>query len=145
MSHQQRTRPSHWRHLLAALGEAVAAALYLYSAEIGDVGTTTVEARFSDNVNATDYTAGVTIKVNSVSQTISSGTRQGDHRYVHFVITPAVDVDDTVTWEYDDDLGDYTDDEANPMGDIAATQATNYIGSHLYFDTADDAVWVSAT
>ena len=145
MSHQQRMRPSHWRHLLATLRETIAAALYLYSAEIGDVGTTTVEARFSDNVNATDYTAGVTIKVNSVSQTINSGTRQGDHSIVHFVIAVAADVDDIITWEYDDDLGDYVDDDTNPMGDIAATQATNYIGSHLYFDTADDAVWIGAT
>ncbi|MEJ2189578.1 MAG: hypothetical protein P8Y93_09215 [Acidobacteriota bacterium] len=144
MPHQQRARPSHWRHLLATLGEAVAAALSLSSAEIGDVGTTTVEAQFSGNVNATDCAAGVTIKVNSVSQTISSGTRQADHSLVYFVITPAVDVDDTVTWEYDDDLGDYADDESNPMGDIVATPAKNYVGSHLRFNVADDAVWVGA-
>jgi len=144
VSHQQRARPSHWRHLLATLRETVAAALSLDSAEIGDVDTTTVEAQFSGNVNATDYTAGVTIKVNSVSQTINSGTRQADHSLVYFVIAAAADVDDTITWEYDDDLGDYVDDDTNPMGDIVATPARNYIGSHLYFDTADDAVWIGA-
>ena len=144
MSHQQRLRPSHWRHLLAQLTGSVVAALSLDSAEVGDVDATTVEAQFSDNVNATDYKAGVTIKVNSVSQTINTATRQADHSLVHFVIAAAVDVDDTITWEYDDDLGDYADDEANPMGDISATAATNYVGAHLYFDTADDAVWSAA-
>ena len=141
---ERRSHASHWRHLLATLGEAVQAALSLERADIGDIGTTTVEAQFSENVNATDYKAGVTIKVNSVSQTINSGTRQADHSLVYFVIAAAADVDDTITWEYDDDLGDYADDEANPMGDITATQAHNYIGSHLYFNTADDAVWIGA-
>ena len=144
MSHQQRLRPSHWRHLLAQLTGSVQAALSLSSTEIGDLGTTTVEAQFSESVTATDYKAGVTIKVNSISQTINTATRQADHSLVHFVIAAAVDVDDTITWEYDDDLGDYADDAANPMGDISATGATNYVGSHLYFDTADDAVWSGA-
>ena len=144
MSHQQRLRPSHWRHLLGALVDAVAAAVTLDSAEIGDVDTTTVEAQFTDNVTATDYKAGVTIKVNSVSQTINSGTRQADQSLVHFVIAAAVDANDAITWEYDDDLGDYADDEANPMGDVSATAATNYVGSHLYYDTAACSAWIGA-
>ena len=134
------------RHLLNRLFDALGAisALAYSSGEMGDVATTTVEVRFTQNVNATDYTAGVTIKVNSVSQTINSGTRQSDHRFVFYVINTAADVNDVITWEYDDDLGDYVDDESNPMGDIGASSVTNYIGSHLYFDTADDAVWIAA-
>lgn len=145
MSIQQRARASHWRHLLGTLADAVIAALTLSAAAIGDVGTTTVEAAFTENVTATDYTAGVTIKVNAVSKTINSGTRQGDQSLVRFVLAAAVDANDTITWEYDDDLGDYADDEANPMADVTATNATNYVGSHLYFDTADDSAWVGAT
>jgi hypothetical protein len=134
------------RHLLNRLFEALGAVspLGYNSGEMGDVGTTTVEVRFTQNVNATDYKAGVTIKVNSISQTINSGTRQGDHRFVFYVIASAADVDDVITWEYDDDFGDYEDDESNPMGDITASPVTNFIGSHLYFDTADDAIWVAA-
>lgn len=144
MSHQQRLRPSHWRHLLATLAGAVAAAITLDHAQAGDVGTTTVEAQFTGNIAATDYKAGVTIKVNSVSQTINSGTRQADQSLVYFVIAAAVDANDAITWEYDDDLGDYEDSEGNPLADITATPATNYVGSHLYYDTADDSAWVGA-
>lgn len=118
------------------------AELSLSNAEIGDVGTTTIEAQFSGNVNATDYKAGVTIRVNAVSQTINSATRQGDHSLVYYVIAAAVDVDDTLTWEYDDDLGDYEDDEGAPMADIGATAATNFVGSHTRFDLADDSAWL---
>ena len=145
MSQQQRARPSHWRHLLGALVETVLAALTLAAAEAGDVDTTTIEATFTDDVTATDYAAGVTIKVNAVAQTISSATRQINHALVHFVIAAAADIDDTITWEYDDDFGDYQDALGNPMGDVAATPATNYIGSHVYYDTADCSAWLGAT
>ena len=139
-------RPSHWRHLLSVIfGEALPSALGYAAGHVGDVGTTTVEVHFTANVNATDYAAGVTIKVNSVAQTINSATRQADHSQVFYVILAAADVDDVITFEYDDLTGDYADDEANPMADISATATTNYIGSHLYFDTADDAVWIGAT
>jgi hypothetical protein len=139
-------RPSHWRHLLSLLfGETLPSALGFSAGHVGDVATTTVEIHFTGNVNATDYTAGVTIKVNSVSQTISSATRQDDHAQVFYVIAAAVDVDDPVTFQYDDATGDYQDDYGAHMGDIAAQTTTNYVGSHLYFDTADDAVWIGAT
>jgi hypothetical protein len=140
-----RLRVSHWRHLLGTLAKVMIAALALDAAEVGDTDTATVEAAFTGTVSATDYGAGVTIRVNAVSQTINSATRQANPALVHFAIAAAVDVDDTVTWEYDDDLGDYQDGEGNPMGDIAATLATNYVGAHLRYDTADDAVWIGAT
>ena len=114
------------------------------SSEVGDVGTTTIEVMFSENVNATDYADGVTIKFNAVSQNIDSGTRQGNKALVYFVIDTAADVNDAITFEYDDDVGDYEDDAGNPMLDIAAETVTNYIGSHLYLDTADDSIWIGA-
>ena len=142
MSTAQRLRSSHWHHLLATLVSV--SLITLSGSEIGDEGTTIVEATFTENVNATDYTAGVTIKANGVSQTINSADRQADHTLVHYTLAAALDVNDTVTWEYDDDLGDYQDDDGGLMADVSATSTTNYIGSHLYFDTADDAVWVGA-
>jgi hypothetical protein len=137
---------AHWSHKRRTLGvDSVAASvLDVAAAEAGDVGTTTVEVRFTQNVNATDYKAGVTIKVNSISQTINSATRQADHRYVYYVIASAADADDVITWEYDSGAGDYQDDEGNPMGDISAVTVTNYIATHFYFDTADDSAWLGA-
>jgi len=112
-------------------------------AEVGDVGTTTIEVVFSQNVNATDYKAGVTIRVNSISQTISTAARQDPNlKLVYYVIAAAADADDVVDWAYDADLGDYEDDEGNPMDDVSAVGLTNYIGCHQYFDTADDSAWV---
>ncbi len=138
-------RPSHWRHLLARLfGEVIPSALGYSAGHIGDVGTTTVEVHFSGNVNASDYSAGVTIRNNAIPQVISSATRQADHSQVYYVIAAAVDVDDVITFEYDDATGDYADDLGAQMGDIAASATTNYVGSHLYWDTADDAVWIGA-
>ena len=144
MSHQHRARPSRWRHLLGALGDVVLALLALDDAEAGDVGAAVVEATFTGDVAATDYSAGVTIKVNAIAANIVSALRQDDHSLVHFTLDTAIDIDDTITWEYDDDFGDYEDSEGAPMGDIAATAATNYIGSHLRWNLADDSAWVSA-
>lgn len=131
---------SHRRRILWVSGIN----LRFSSGEAGDTGTTTIEVTFTDNVTATDYKAGVTIKVNAVSQTINTATRQADHRVVHYVIAAAADVNDTITWEYSAGGGDYQDDNGDPLGDVSAETLDNWIGSHLYFDTADDAVWIGA-
>jgi hypothetical protein len=134
----------HFLHRLYDLLFGGASTLTYSAGEVGDVGTTTIEVQFTGNVTATDYKAGVTIKVNAISQTINTATRQADHRFVFFVLAAATDVDDTITWEYDDNLGDYEDDLGDPMLDITAQAVTNLVGSHLYYDTADDAVWIGA-
>lgn len=133
-----------WSHRRRTFGAVSVSVLTVAGAEAGDVGTTTIEVQFSQNVNSTDYKAGVTIKVNSISQTINTATRQADHRYVYYVIASAADADDAITWEYDSGAGDYQDDEGNPMGDISATAVTNYIGSHFYHDIADCSAWLGA-
>ena len=105
-----------------------------YSAsEIGDTDTVTVEVLFSTTVSASDFTAGVTIKKNTVAQTILSGTLQGDNRTVFYVVDTAADINDALTWEYDAGTGNIVG-----LGNVTARDVTNYIGSHLYFDTADD-------
>jgi hypothetical protein len=102
------------------------------SSEIGDVDTTTLEVVFNETVQATDFTDGVTIKVNTVSQTITSGTLQGDSRTVYYVI-PACDVNDAITWEYSAAGGNILDAAGNALGDVTAQTATNYIGSQFWF------------
>lgn len=142
MADVQRLRSSHWRHLLSS--KVGVSQITLSTSTIGDVATTVVEVTFTANVNAADYTAGPTIKANSVTQTINSATRQANPAIVHYTLSAALDVNDSITWEYDDDLGDYQDDYGLLLADVTATSTTNYIGSHLYFDTADDAVWIGA-
>lgn len=102
------------------------------AAEIGDVDTTTLEVVFSERVASTDFTAGVTIKLNTVSQVITSGTLQADERTVYYVI-PACDINDVITWEYSAAGGSIADSAGNLLGNVAAQTATNYIGSQMYF------------
>ena len=104
--------------------------------EIGDTDAATVEVRFSEAVQAVDFTAGVTIKVNTVAQLIGSGTLQGDSRTVHYAI-PGCDINDALTWEYSASAGGIQDLKGNLLGDVAARVVTNYIGSQLYFDSAE--------
>lgn len=109
----------------------------LYSwGEIGDTATTTVEILFSEKIQASDFTAGVTIKVNTVAQVIASGTLQGDEKTVFYVI-PACDINDVITWEYASTSGNIMDKNSNLLGDVTAKTVTNYIGSQLYFNSAE--------
>jgi hypothetical protein len=101
--------------------------------QIGDVDTVTLEILFSEPVQAADFTAGVTIKVDTVSQVITSGTLQGDNQTVYYVI-PAVDVNDTITWEYAQAAGGIQDLAGAPLADVSAQAAINYIGSQFYFN-----------
>ena len=112
--------------------------------ECGDVAYTTVEVEFTEAINSTNYKAGVTIRVNAVSRVIDTATRQADRRFVYYVVASAVDVNDTLSFEYDDALGDYENDLGTPMVDVVETGCDNWVGSHLYFDTEDDCVWVGA-
>lgn len=75
------------------------------SAEIGTVADTKVAVTFTSGVASADFKAGVVIQVNGAPVTVSTATRQADHRVVHYVITPAVVNGDTVTWSYDDATG----------------------------------------
>jgi hypothetical protein len=102
-------------------------------AEIGDVGTTTLEVLFDEAVQSADFTAGVTIRINTVEQTILSGTLQGDDRTVYYVIDTPADINDEITWEYSAASGDIQDAAGNALRDVSTQTATNYIGSQLYF------------
>lgn len=134
----------HRRRVGLYAGAAAASAPTFSRADAGDIGTTTIEVTFTQNVTATNYVSGVTIKLNAVSKTINSGTRQANKAIVHYVIDTAADVNDTLTWEYAEASGDYENDDGIPMPDQAASSVNNWIGSHTYFDTADDAVWLAA-
>jgi hypothetical protein len=64
------------------------------------VDAATVAVTFSGNVTASDYTLGVTIEVDDVEETISSGTRQTNHALVYYVLSAPVTDASVVTWAY---------------------------------------------
>lgn len=70
------------------------------SAEIGNVDEFTVVVTFTENIVASDYSGGVTIKVNDEVKEIDSAIRQSDHAVVYYVLTEEVLDTDVVTWEY---------------------------------------------
>lgn len=102
--------------------------------KIGDVTTATVEVQFNEPVQAADFTAGVTIKVNAAGVAIGSATLQPGQLAVYYVIAAPADINDVVTWEYSKAAGNITDIAGNDLEDVAAQTVTNYIGSHLYFN-----------
>lgn len=114
-----------------------------FSGEEGDVTNLTVAVLFSaDIVSGTaDYVTGVTIKVNGVAATISSGTRQSNHALVYYVLAAGADANDEITFEYSDTLGDLaSESDATQVGDIAATPVTNNVGEHLRFNDAPNSM-----
>lgn len=114
------------------------------SGEEGDVTNATVAVTFSEAIVSAldDYVTGITIKVNGVSATISSGTLQSGSQVVYYVLDAgsAADANDEITWEYSDTLGDLADEAANQMGDVAASAITNNVGEHLRFNDAPNSM-----
>jgi len=97
------------------------------SAEVGTVAATKVVVTFSTEITSADYAAGVTIKVETVSKTISSATRQTDHTVVHYVI-PAVANGEAVTWEYAALTGVIASEvDGSPLDDVTAQSVTNNV------------------
>ena len=119
---------------------SVSAAVAYSSGEIGDVSTTIVVIVFSATINSpsSTYHAGVTIKVNAASVTISSSALQAGNTTVRFTLASAADINDEITFEYDSGPGDLEDSAASPLGSISQTTVINNIGTHWYFDTEED-------
>jgi hypothetical protein len=99
----------------------------LSSAEVGTVAATKVAVTFTTEVTASDYAAGVTIEVDTVSKTISAAERQPDHKVVHYTI-PAVAFGEVVTWSYDDATGGITSAaDGSPLDDVTDAEVTNNV------------------
>lgn len=97
------------------------------AAEVGTVNALTVVVTFDSNISASDYSAGVTIKVNGTSTSITSATRQANHAIVYYVI-PVLwhGSGDTVTWEYASGSGNIVaESDSTLLGDVSAQSVTN--------------------
>ena len=116
----------------------VAVAPLYSSAEIGTVNAYTVVATFDQNITASNYATGVTIKVNTVSQTITSATRQANHAIVHYVI-PVLwhGSGDTVTWEYTGG-NIVAEDDATALANVSAQAVTNNVTWEALLDLQAD-------
>jgi hypothetical protein len=97
------------------------------SGEIGTVSDTTLVVMFDSNMASADFAEGVTIEVNSTPVTISSATRQADHKEVQYVIDPAVVNGDDVTWEYDGTGSIAGEANLVALGVVAAQTITNNV------------------
>jgi hypothetical protein len=111
----------------ALAGSAVAAPLFL-SAEVGNVDSTTIAVLFDQAITALNYTTGVVIKKNTVTQTISSGTRQANHALVYYVITVAVGIGDTVTIQLGPTNVIKSEASGLALADTGVKSVTNHLG-----------------
>lgn len=108
------------------------------SGEIGLIDAYTVAITFSEEIVGTNYTTGVTIKKNGVSQTIWYAMRLADHKYVQYVLANPVTSGDTITWEYSVISGNITDIAGNHLLSVSAQTLTNNVAVSTlhYFDNA---------
>lgn len=110
------------------------------AAEIGTVNASTVAVTFDSDVSASDYGAGVTIKVNGTDTSITSATRQTNHAIVYYVI-PVLwhGSGDVVTWEYASGSGNIVSEaDSTPLGNVTAQSVTNNCGYETVSDLQAD-------
>jgi hypothetical protein len=99
----------------------------IVSMEVGTVDATTLVITFLDDVAASDYKAGFTLKINDVAAGISAGARQTDHKIIYLTVD-AVVFGDTVTLAYAEATGNITSEaDGTILDDMAATAVTNNV------------------
>jgi hypothetical protein len=99
----------------------------LVSAEVGTVAATKVVVVFSTEVDAEDFSDGVTITVDDVEKTIASATLQSDGITVHYVI-PEVSNGETVLFLYDEDSGNIVSAvDGSTLDSIDEEEVTNNV------------------
>ena len=125
--------------LLAIISQDVVSPIF-ESGEEGDQSNYIVAVTFSETITSTDYSAGVTIKIDGITATISLAAVQSDNRTVFFTVTAGAVSNSVVTFTYSDIVGDYHDLAGNQMGDITNAAIINNVGRHLRFNDAPNAM-----
>lgn len=99
---------------------------YPLSLEIGFIDALTVAVIFNMDVAADDFSDGVTIKVNSVVQTMAGFPQ--DAKTVYYVLDNAVSSGDSVTWEYSQASGNIVSlADDIPMENVTPQSVTNNV------------------
>jgi hypothetical protein len=102
--------------------------VYYLSSSIGNVNADVLVVVFTTSVLASNYATGVTIKKGGVTQTITSAVRQTDTKIVYYYLSVPLAAGDTVTWEYNAAVGNYSNlANTYSMQTYAAQAVTNNI------------------
>lgn len=104
------------------------------SAEVGNVNASTVAVTFDTNIIAdgSNYSSGVTIKVNGSTRSFESGIRQANHAIVNYALASPVLAGDTVTWEYSAAAGHIVSESNGlPLADVTAQTVTNNVADAI--------------
>lgn len=97
---------------------------YTSSALKGNTDIVTVT--FSEDVNGANFSSGVTIKKNTVAQTILAASRtRGFFNKVDYQLSAVAAPGDAVTWEYLAASGFITDWSGNALANVTAQAVTN--------------------
>ncbi len=113
------------------------------SAEVGLVDNNTVVLTFSEFVESptADYKTGFTVKVDAVTETISTGTLGGGMQTIQLAMVNFIYRGCVVTVEYDAVPGNIQDISANAMASFGAQSVTNNAGGGLLWDKAATSMW----
>lgn len=93
------------------------------------ISSTVIAVTFSKAVKAVDFTKGFVITVNGSPATITAATRQTNTAIVYFNISTSMVGSDAVQVSYTALNGNVTDAAGVELGDIAATNVLNSIGT----------------
>ncbi len=97
------------------------------SAEIGDLANTIVVVTFSQYIVSSNYSMGVTIKVDGVPTIISNTSIQSDHLVVFYTLSAGGKSNSVVNYVYSNVVGDYANNQGGALGPINIT-VVNDIG-----------------
>lgn len=105
------------------------------SSQIGDTGNNIVVVQFTQTITSSNFSMGVTIKINGVPASISSAVPQGDNLAVIYTLNTSAKSNSTVNYVYSDVVGDYTNSQSGPLGAVNIT-VTNNVGRIMRFTDA---------
>lgn len=109
--------------------------VYVVSAEVGLVGSDTVDVVFSDDITALDVSVGATVTVNGGSPIAPSLYTQPATNEVRYEFASDFGASDVVLWSYTPPLLDpLVDNNGALVVAVSGFSVTNTIGERLWFD-----------
>lgn len=119
------------------------APIYL-SAEIGDVSEDTIVVTFDREITSStgDYQAGVAITEDDVGMTVGSYQKY-EAVNVKYILTETTGLANVIEWAYAQVAGTIRAVVGGgPLENVSAKVVTNNIGTHLWFNSAEESAHV---
>ncbi len=107
--------------------------------EIGNQTNATVTVIFSQAVTASNYSLGVTIKLDGVPVSISSAVIQDDHLVAIYTLSTNAKSNSLVNFIYSDVVGDYANNLEGALGPVNIT-VTNNVGIQARFNDSPNSM-----